>query len=176
MTDALTHQERLNEDDVTSEWGWEGNVQKRIVEYLEREGWSVVHQADAALHDHGPDIDARKQGRPLLIEVKGLPSTRYRDPRRINERKRTNPRLQARHWFAQAFLKVVTLTDQAEGWETAIGLPAVDLYEGLVNSCERAFRALGIGVYFVRTDGSVYLRVEHRSRADALDGRPETRS
>jgi hypothetical protein len=162
--------DRGNVDDkrVIAEWGWEGNVQQRIVEFLKADGWNVVHEADAALHDHGPDIDARKLRRPLLVEVKGYPSTRYRDPRRIHERKRTNPRQQARHWFAQAFLEVLTQTEGGEAWETAMGLPEVDVYEGLVKACESAFRVLGIGVYFVRRDGSVYLRLEHRSRGEAL--------
>ena len=152
----------------TSDWFWEGNVQHRLVEHLEATGWGVVHQADTGRREHGPDIDARQLGRPLLVEVKGYPSAQYRDPRRAHERKRTNPRLQARHWFAEAFLKVVMLTDQADGWETAIGLPENDLYEQLVTDCERSLLALGIGVYFVREDGSVVTRLDHRSRASAL--------
>lgn len=36
-------------------------------------------------------------------------STSYRDPRRANEVKRTNPTLQAKHWFAHALLKMMRL-------------------------------------------------------------------
>jgi len=150
------------------DWFWEGNVQARIVEHLERQRWNVVHVADTGRRERGPDIDARKLHRPLLVEVKGFPSDRYRDPRRASERKPTSPRLQARHWFAEAFLKVVTLADQADAWETAIGLPDLDPYEDLVRECERSLQALGIGVYFVHRDGTVVERLGHRARAETF--------
>ncbi|MBA2720214.1 MAG: hypothetical protein H0U52_13390 [Chloroflexi bacterium] len=60
------------------------------------------------------------------------------------------------------------LADRAAAWETAIGLPEFDVYETLVGDCERSLQALGIGVYFVRPDGSVMERLAHKSRGEAL--------
>ena len=152
-------------------WPWEGSVQRRIREYLESEGWTVVAEANAADRTHGRDLDARMTGRMLLIEVKGYPSTEYRDPRRTGDRKRTNPKLQAHHWFAQAVLKAIEMGDGL-GIETAIGLPddPNGRYEELVSGVEVSLHALGIGVYMVPAEEPVWLRLPHRTRAEVASG------
>lgn len=155
--------------DVTADWRWEGNIVDKIVEYLEATGWTVVARADARKREHGPDIDARQVGHALLVEVKGYPSEVYRDPRRAGERKRTNPKLQARHWFAQALHTAIEMADGASGLATAIGLPDMEAYGDLVRGCERSLNALGIGVFFVTEDGSVIEYIAHRPRYEAFD-------
>lgn len=148
-------------------WPWEGAVQRRLREFLEANGWNVVHEADTARHEPGADLDARMLGRLLLVEVKGYPSKAYRDPRRAGEKKRTNPKLQAHHWFAQAVLKALEMGDGL-GVETAIGLPddPDGRYEELVESVEVSLHALGIGVYMVPREKPVWVRIPHRSRAE----------
>lgn len=146
-------------------WPWEGAVQAFLVAHLEATGWSVVRQADAARRTHGPDIDARRLGHMLLVEVKGYPSTAYADPRRSSEQKPTRPKLQARHWFAQALLKAIELHDRTSGVEAAIALPDDfdGVYEALVQSCERTLTSTGVGVYFIEADGAVSARIPHSS-------------
>ena len=122
-------------------------------------------RADTAHQQPGPDLDARKVGRPLLVEVKGYPSETYQVPLRAGERRRTNPRLQARHWFADALLSVVVLADKADGLETAIGPPLFDPDEDMVKRCERTRRGLGIGIDFVLPDGSDAPRLDLHARA-----------
>lgn len=91
-------------------WYWEGNVQDRIVEYLESEGWKILSRADTSTREAGKDIVATKNGEELWVSVKGYPE------RSVNT--------QARHWFSQALFDVVLYKDQNPDVWLAIGLPA----------------------------------------------------
>lgn len=93
-----------------SEWFEETNVSTKIVEFLKRNGYVVV-RFNTDKRDRGPDIVYEKNGQQTLVEVKGYPSDRYvRDNPRRNikkgDLKPTSPRLQARHWFAEALLSL----------------------------------------------------------------------
>ncbi len=59
------------------EWFWEGNVQQAMIRYLRAQGWTAEHSTDTARGEHGSDIVARRDGKLLLVEVKGYPSVRY---------------------------------------------------------------------------------------------------
>jgi hypothetical protein len=55
---------------------------------LAERGWAIESKADTHSKERGVDLRASKEGRILLVEVKGYPSTEYRDPRRAGERNR----------------------------------------------------------------------------------------
>lgn len=103
---------------------------------------------------------ASRAGRSLLVEVKGFPSIGYRDPRRAGEVKRTNPTLQAKHWFADALLKVVRMQNANPRAEVAMCLPTSPRYDSLVAETFRALQRSGIGVFFVNPSGEVTIRLE----------------
>jgi hypothetical protein len=124
-------------------WFWEGNVQKRIVEYLRSNGWTVLSEANTAAREAGKDIVARDvEGRTIWITVKGFPEK--------------SKNVQARHWFAGALLDLALYADQDKGVLLAIGLPSgFRTFESLVKRTDRVRQFLEYRVYWVRSDGSV---------------------
>jgi len=74
-------------------WCWEGNVQTKIVEYLESTEWEILTSANTATRESGKDIVATKSGRELWVSVKGWPE------RSVNT--------QARHWFSSALFDLI---------------------------------------------------------------------
>ncbi len=134
----------------------EAAVQGRIVTHLANDGWQIQRVADTASRESGIDILATKANRVLAVEVKGFPSTGYADPRRAAEVKPTIPATQARHWYAQALLKVMLTRDEHPEYEIAIGLPEAPTYRSLVRRTARSLERLGIQILFVAHDGRVH--------------------
>jgi hypothetical protein len=141
--------------DLPTDWFWEGHVQDVLVAYLRREGWTITAESDTANRVPGDDIAAVRDGRRLIIEVKGYPSDKYRDPRRAGEVKRTNPALQAKHWFADALLKMVRLRGKRPDVTLAMAFPDAPRYRSLLGETSKPLRQLGIGVFIVTADGRV---------------------
>jgi len=148
--------------EVPTDWFWEGHVQDVVVAHLRREGWTITAESDTASRAQGDDIAATKDGRRLVVEVKGYPSVGYRDPRRAGEVKRTNPTLQAKHWFADAMLKLVRLRGTRPDFEVAMALPDAPRYRSLTRETLGPLRRLDIGLYFVSPDGGVDEILPHR--------------
>ena len=141
--------------DVTESWFWEGNVVETIVRRLEQDGWSIVSKADTRSKEQGIDIHAAKNGKALLIEAKGYPSTTYRDPRRAGQIKPTNPTLQAKHWYSHALLKAVQLQTEYPDAIIALGFPNFPRYRNLFEETKIGLQKLGVAVLAVSEDGKV---------------------
>jgi hypothetical protein len=72
-------------------WYWEGNVQARIVQFLNSQGCTVHSESDTITRQPGKDIVATDcSGRTVWVTVKGFPDK--------------SRNVQARHWFAGALL------------------------------------------------------------------------
>jgi hypothetical protein len=137
-------------------------VQSRLVQFLAADGWSITSVADAAARARGDDIAARKGTRRLAVEVKGYPSRSYRDPRRANEIKPTDPTLQAKHWFAEALLKVLRTRGADPEIEIAMAFPEAKRYHSLIDEVAGSLRALRVGVYMVpQPPGEIDLVLPH---------------
>lgn len=141
--------------DVPSDWFWEGHVQDAMVAYLRTKGWTITAESNTAIRAQGDDIAAVKGGRRLVVEVKGYPSVGYRDPRRAGEVKRTNPTLQAKHWFADALLKLVRIRGMRPDVCAAMAFPDAPRYRSLIEETRDPLRNLGIGLFIVMPDGRV---------------------
>jgi hypothetical protein len=124
-------------------WYWEGNVQRKIVEYLKANGWTVLSEADTASRQQGKDIVASDpRGQLLWVTVKGFP-----------ERTKNT---QARHWFAGAHHDLARYRNEGKEALLAMGLPhGFKTYEGLIKRDDAVRRFLGYRVYWVRADGTV---------------------
>ena len=131
-------------------WYWEGNVQRRIVDFLRERGYVIQSEADTASRQQGKDIVARgADGRILWVTVKGFPE------------KSKNP--QARHWFAGALHDLTRYRDEDESAVLAMGLPhGFTTYEALMKRHLAVRQFLAYQVYWVQQDGSV--RVEKPDR------------
>jgi hypothetical protein len=112
-------------------WPWEGHVQSLFAAFLHAHGWLLTSMADTSSRGRGVDVLARKGTRQLGAEVKGWPSTRYADPRRAAEAKRTQPTTQAGHWFSQAVVKAMMLLDTHPGHESLVVVPDYPRYRAM---------------------------------------------
>lgn len=127
------------------DWFWEGNVQSKVAHYLAAHGFHVHSVADTATHETGKDIIAERDGRRLWVTVKGYP----------RGTERTNPTVQARHWFQGAVFDIVQYRGEDPDVDLAIALPDYPRYRKLA---ERIvwFRAAARFTYFwVRQDDTV---------------------
>lgn len=124
-------------------WFWEGNVQQKIVEYIEAQGGSIQSQADTVTRQAGKDIVARmKDGRLLWVSVKGFPEK--------------SKNAQARHWFAGALHDLARYRDEDAHAMLAMGLPAgFTTYEALAKKQQSVRSFLRYRIYWVNADGSV---------------------
>ncbi|HVV75138.1 MAG TPA: hypothetical protein VHC43_03805 [Mycobacteriales bacterium] len=139
--------------DAMHAWPWEGAVQKVFQDWLEGYGWTVTGTADTATRERGVDLLAHRRGRQLGGEVKGWPSTKYADPRRADEVKRTQPTNQASHWFSQALMKAMMLLETHPDHESLIVLPDYPRYRDLAHRTSRGRSAADIHVVFVTSEG-----------------------
>lgn len=137
------------------EWSWEGNVQAAAISWLSARGWRIRRVADTGSREHGTDVVAERAGRILHAEVKGWPSSRYVDPRRAAEPKRTNPSVQARVWFADALMHALRLRDAHAGDAVVIVLPDTSTYRGLASAIAASLDRAEVAVLFVDEVGVV---------------------
>jgi len=141
--------------DVTTDWFWEGNVVNALAHSLAGKGWKIESQADTHSKERGVDLRASREGRILLVEAKGYPSTGYRDPRRADERKPTNPTNQAQQWYSHALLKVLRLQTVYPQAKVALAFPDFPRYETLFCETKLGLEKLGIAVLMVTSSGQV---------------------
>jgi hypothetical protein len=133
-------------DDPHKLWHWEGNVQNRLVTWLEQEGWTIRSAADTAAKSSGKDIIAERDGRTLWVSVKGYP----------RGTRKTNPSTQARHWFSHAVFDLVRYRDESDTAELALGLPAgYATYQNLADRITWLRSNLPITIYWVSESGAV---------------------
>lgn len=99
-------------------WFREGHVQSRAVDYLEKQHYKIVSTADTASHQTGIDIIAEQNGVQLWVTVKGYP---------VGTAK-TNPSVQAGHWFKQAIFDIIQYRERDKEVALAVALPDYPRY------------------------------------------------
>lgn len=131
---------------VARPWYWEGNVQHRIVDYLETAGCLISSAADTESREAGKDIEAETEGaRTLWITVKGLP-----------EKSRNT---QARHWFSQALFDLILYREEDSNVKLGIGLPdEFPTYRNFSRRITWFKRTVPFNFYWVTEKG--FVRVE----------------
>lgn len=136
-------------ESAQDEWFWEGKVQAKLANHLKENGYKLIRVADTASRQQGIDIHAEKEGKTLLIEVKGYPSEMYNDPRRSHETKKTSATLQAGHWYSHAILKSMRLQTEHPEAQIVIGLPNFPRYRALFNETKSSLEKLEVQVWWV---------------------------
>lgn len=153
------------EDEVlsaTDEWFWEGNVQATVVNHLVASRWQIRRVANTATSEHGVDIEAERDGRRLLIEVKGYPGTTYARGVRKGERKTTSAVVQARAYFSNALLSGLVMRAENAEADVVLAFPAFATYERLARRVYGPLSTAGIALWLVASDGTVVeLRESH---------------
>lgn len=136
------------DNEVKEDW-----VNDRIQDYLRRHGWRITRVAKG--RQRGPDIEAERAGKKLIVEVKGYPSSEFVDPSKKGQKKRARPANQAHHWFCDAFTTVITRKSENPEAQLAIGLPQRTTYKRLLEKVDWARAKLGIRIFFVGNRGQV---------------------
>jgi Holliday junction resolvase-like predicted endonuclease len=136
------------------EWFWEGNVQAKLLTHLVGEGWEILRVADTRSREGGTDVVARRQGGLLHVEVKGWPSTSYRDPEKAHLKKPTPPATQARVWFNDAVAHALRLRDAHPHDDVAMCLPDMQSYRALCLGVNSSLERCQVAVLLVGPDGS----------------------
>jgi Holliday junction resolvase-like predicted endonuclease len=139
---------------ATEEWFWEGNVQAKLLTHLVGEGWDILRVADTRSREGGTDVVARRDGRLLHVEVKGWPSTSYRNPEKAHLKKPTLPATQARVWFNDAVVHALRLRDAHPDDEVAMCLPDQETYRALCRGINNSLQRCQVAVLLVRRDGA----------------------
>jgi len=104
------------------EWFEETNIGRKIKEFLEKDSWKI-EKFNENKKQQGPDIVATKNGKKIVIEVKGYPPRYYVVGKKKGQPKPTHPNLEAKHWFADALLSVVVEKSRNPKIKVGIGLP-----------------------------------------------------
>ena len=126
-------------------WFWEGNVQSRVIDYLRAHGYEIRSSADTASHQQGIDIVAERDGRPLWVSVKGYPQGTAR----------TNPTVQAAHWFKQVIFDMVAYREQDPNAMLAVALPDYPRYHALARKITWLKPAAGSLYFWISEDGKI---------------------
>ena len=93
--------------DHTTDWFYEGNISHLFVDYLKKNSYEILKDNSNNIKAKGIDIIAENENFIELIEVKGYPTEFYVNGKNKGEKKKTNPKSQAKHWISEALLSCV---------------------------------------------------------------------
>lgn len=136
------------------EWFEETNIARKIRDFLMENGYEITKFCEDK-REKGHDIEAEKEGQKIIMEVKGYPSDKYvRGPDK-GDKKRTDPKLQAKHWFGEALLSLLKAKSKNPECKIIIGLPRFKVYERLLEDISFVMEKLEIGHVLVDENGNV---------------------
>jgi len=137
-------------DVVPRPWFWEGNVQAAVVTYLRIIEYQIMSVANTATREPGKDVVAvSPAGQTLWISAKGFPAGTIR----------TNPRTQARHWFAHALFDLILWHGEDVSVSLALALPKYETYRKLAKRTGWFLSSMSACIYWVGEDGTVTLQI-----------------
>jgi hypothetical protein len=126
-------------------WFWEGNVQSKVVSYLEKQDYKIVSTADTASHQTGIDVVAERGGMRLWVTVKGYPKGTAK----------TKPSVQASHWFKQAVFDIVAYRGRDRDVLLATALPDFPRYRKLAEKVSWFKPVARFSYFWVDKNGNV---------------------
>ncbi len=142
------------------EWFWEGNVQARVLDYMQQEeGFTILSPGESLAAEQGVEIVAERaagdQVVHRLVSVRGWPSTMYTRGALAGQPRTTRPEVIARNWIAQVVLDLALGRGADPDADLSLALPARASY---IRYLQRLRWFLGAGrvlVYLVSQEGRV---------------------
>lgn len=140
------------------DWFWEGNIQIRVLDYLqEEEGFAVLSPGQPNPAEQGVEIVAEGLvGDRLvhrLVSVRGWPSATYTHGAQAGQPRATRPEVVARSWIAQAVLDLALGRGADPDVELSLALPAMASYIRYLQRLRWFLAAARVAVYLVAQDG-----------------------
>lgn len=126
-------------------WHWEGNVQGKVIAFLESGGYSILRFADTRAKEKGKDIEAIKNGQKLWITVKGYPVGSTSTPATV----------QAGHWFKDAIFDLLIWHGADGSAALGLALPDFSRYRKLLEKVQWLQGAIGFSVFWVSETGHI---------------------
>lgn len=132
-------------DEYSNEWFWEGNVQNQIVNHLTEQDYEICSTAHTASKQHGIDIIAEKEGKPLWVTVKGFP----------RKTTKTQSSTQVPHWFSSGIFDVLKYRGEKSEVDIAFGLPDHDRYRNLARKISWLKPIAKFSYFWVKESGEI---------------------
>lgn len=132
-------------NDASKHWFWEGNIQAQLVRHLMAQKYHIRSVADTATRQQGIDIVAERDGELLWISVKGYPVGTCR----------TNPSVQAGHWFKQVIFDILAYRGQDKSVSLGVGLPDFPRYRFLAKKIDWFTPVADVRYFWVNKNGDV---------------------
>jgi hypothetical protein len=129
----------------SEDWFWEGNIQSKVVNFLKTQGFQIQSVADTASHQQGIDIVAEKEGKSLWVTVKGYP----------HGTDKTNPSVQASHWFKRAIFDIIEYRERDKEAALAVALPDFPRYRSLAEKITWLKPVAKYAYFWVNENGKV---------------------
>lgn len=142
------------------EWFEETNVATKIKAFLISQDYTIQRFNDDK-KSKGHDLLATRNGKKLVVEVKGFPSDKYVNGERKGQKKPTPPNLQAKHWFSEALTALLLAKSHDWNVTIAMGLPYHEKYLETVEKLRPINERIGIIYFIVYKNGEVRL-IDHK--------------
>jgi hypothetical protein len=136
--------------DPPADWFWKGNVQSAVVRVLVADGWDIVRVAHTASEEDGIDIQARKDGQRLVVEVTGHPGTTPGEARS----EPTAPPTQAKAWFSSGIVSALALRGDDPSARVVAVFPALPTYQHLAPRVAGPLLTSGIEIWLIDEHGT----------------------
>jgi hypothetical protein len=146
LGETIAHQSTLTLEVDGRPWFWEGHVQSAVVDHLQNLGYQIRSVANTATKERGKDVIAvDPSGQTFWISAKGYPVGTVK----------TNPRTQARHWFAHALFDLILWHGEDATVALGLALPQKETYRKLVSRVSWFLSRTRNCIYWVAEDGAV---------------------
>ena len=152
---------KMKEFDHKIDWFYEGNISRKLVEYLKNNNYTITKDNSDNIKAKGIDIIGEKNGITELIEVKGFPSKYYVNGKNKGKLKKTKPKQQAKHWFSEVLLSCIynygKYKNEYEKIQLGIAFPKNDRYFELISGVSAFFidNQISIKIYFIDKNGKI---------------------
>ncbi len=149
-----------SEDAHRHDWFWEGNIQARVLAYMqEEEDFVILSPGEPLAAEQGLEIVAERPAGDRavhrLVSVRGWPSPLYKRGALAGQPRVTRPEVTARGWIAQAVLDLALGRGADPDIQLSLALPAMASYIRYLQRLRWFLAAARVSVYLVSQEGRV---------------------
>jgi hypothetical protein len=140
--------------DPPADWFWKGNVQSAVVRVLVADGWDIVRVAHTASEEDGIDIEARKDGQRLVVEVTGHPGTTSSDEADGAGSEPTGSPALAKAWFSSGIVSALAVRGDDPSARVVAAFPDLPTYQHLAPRVAGPLLTSGIEIWLIDEHGT----------------------